>query len=88
MITRLDDGAIRIAGKRWDIVSSNDWVGNWCWNRYFLRTERAADLLIWLNARRLFNLTCGDSRLFDAWRHPDGLTAFRPLLLTLIKQAA
>lgn len=33
------------------------------------------------------NLTCGDSRLSDVWRHPDGLTAFRPLLLTLIKAA-
>lgn len=84
----VSDGSIRLAGKSWPISSSKEWVGNWCWNRYAFPLERAADFLIWLHARKLFALTCGDSRLYDAWRSVRGLGAFRPLLLILLSEAA
>lgn len=88
LLTRLEDDAIRISGKRWPIEGSKDWVGNWCWNRYFFTVERAADLLIWLNARGKFDLTTGEHRLYQAWRWHGGLHQFRPFLLTLLGEAA
>jgi len=86
MLTRLEPSALRIAGKRWSILGEKEWVGNWCWNRYVFDIEVAADLLIWAHARRFFNLTCGEHRLYDAWKHPR-LSDFRALLVLQLAEA-
>ena len=61
-------GAIVLSGKRWPIVRSREWFGNWCWNAYWFEVETARDFLQWLHRRRLFNVECGDSGLFDMWK--------------------
>lgn len=69
------DGAIRLAGKVWPVMSSKDWVGNWCWNAYTLgnagdpKTEKheLARFLIWLRRRRLFGCVCGPPAFFNWW---------------------
>jgi hypothetical protein len=66
-------GAIRLAGKRWPVLGSKDWVGNWCWNRYVLDLDVAADFLVWLHGRRLFNCDQAETRLFNLWRLPEPL---------------
>ncbi len=87
--TRLEESAIRISGKRWPILGEKEWFGNWCWNQYVFDVEVAADLLIWLNQRGLFTLSCGDERLFNAWRWgPGRFATFRPLLVALLAEAA
>jgi hypothetical protein len=70
------DGGIRLAGKRWSVENSKDWVGNWCWNRYLLgmkgRTHRwyLTDFVIWLRGRSLFSLDTAPSEFFD-WYNSD-----------------
>ena len=62
------DGAIRLAGKRWPITGSKEWVGNWCWNAYWLELSVAADFVVWLHRRKLYSIDQGESRLFEMWR--------------------
>lgn len=83
-LTILADGNLRIAGKRWEIEASKDWVGNWCWNQYVFTVDRAIELLIWLRGRGLFDLTTGEHRLYQAWRKPPGDAELRPLLVELL----
>lgn len=35
------DGWIRIHRRQFEIVGSHDWVGNWCWNRYWFKPTEA-----------------------------------------------
>jgi hypothetical protein len=61
-------GNIRLSGKHWPILDSKDWVGNWCWNGYWIKIPVAVDFLCWLHARKLYDLTCGEERIFNMWR--------------------
>lgn len=60
--------AIRLAGKTWPILGSKYGIGNWCWNGYWFRTDVAVDFFVWLHSRKLYDLTCGEERLFNLWR--------------------
>lgn len=62
------DGAIRLAGKHWPIRGSKDWFGNWCWNGYWIDIPVAVEFLCWLHSRKLFDLSCGEARIFNLWR--------------------
>jgi hypothetical protein len=69
----IDDGAgtsnlIYLAGKRWPVIGGKYSVGNWCWNGYWMEIPVAVDFLVWLHGRRLFNLTCGETRIFNMWK--------------------
>lgn len=59
------DGGIRIHGRVFLIVAISRWVGNWCWNRYWLKREDAKALLRHLRKHR-WRMTCAPSRLY-AW---------------------
>jgi len=62
------DGAIRLAGKSWPITGSKGWIGNWCWNGYWMKIPTIVEFLCWLHKRKLFDLTCGEERIFNIWR--------------------
>jgi hypothetical protein len=62
------DGHIRLAGKKWPILGSKDWVGNWCWNGYWMKIDMAVDFFIWLHGRGLYDLTTGETRVFNLWK--------------------
>src|SRR5579875_3760956 len=53
----VSNSTFRLAGKRWPFVRSKEWVGNWCWNAYWLEEPVARAFLIWLHGRRLFQCT-------------------------------
>jgi len=63
-------GGFRLAGKRWPTRGSKDWVGNWCWNGYWMDIPVAVDFLAWLHGRRLFDCTCAEERIFNTWKLP------------------
>jgi hypothetical protein len=58
----------RMAGKNWPTQGCKAWVGNWCWNGYWLDIPVAVDFFVWLQGRKLFDLSCGETRLFNMWR--------------------
>lgn len=60
--------SVRLAGKHWPIRGSKEWIGNWCWNGYWLDIPVAVDFLCWLHGRKLFDLTRGERRIFNMWR--------------------
>lgn len=61
-------GGIRVAGKFWPTHGSKEWVGNWCWNAYWVDVDVAIAFLSWLHTRAFFDLTCGENRIFDRWK--------------------
>lgn len=71
-----DKSFIRLAGKKWPVSGSKEWVGNWCWNRYAIgdatRTSGwwMVDFLKWLRGRRLFSCNTAESEFFD-WFNSD-----------------
>lgn len=67
-LVELPDGRVRIAGRVFPITASAEWVGNWCWNRYWLELEHAVTLVAWLHGRRFFHCDEGEERLFNLWR--------------------
>lgn len=67
-LVELADGRIRIAGRIFPITGSAEWVGNWCWNRYWLELGQAVELVVWLHRRRFFHCDEGEERLFNLWR--------------------
>jgi len=64
--TLLDRGTIRIHGHAFPIHASRDWVGNWCWNRYFLLRDDAKRLLLCLRSHG-WRATCAPARFYDWW---------------------
>lgn len=66
-LVELPDGRLRISGRVWACHGSKEWVGNWCWNRYWLRLDVAIDMLAWLHRRQAFHCDMGETRLFNLW---------------------
>lgn len=64
----LTETGFSLAGKRWPTVASKEWLGNWCWNAYWLEIPVAVDFFAWLHGRQLFQVSCGSSRLFTRWK--------------------
>lgn len=58
--------SIRIHRRTFRIEGSRDWVGNWCWNRYYLPRQELKRLLITLRAHG-WRVVCGPSRFRDWW---------------------
>lgn len=61
-------GAIRFAGKVWPVHGSKDWVGNWCWNGYWMDIPVAVEFLTWIHGRDFYHADSGEERLFNRWR--------------------
>jgi hypothetical protein len=64
---------IAVSGKRWPIVRSEEWVGNWCWNGYWMREQVARQFLVWLHGTGRFQCEGGDSDWASAWDEPSPL---------------
>lgn len=71
---------IWIAGKRWPVIGMKYGVGNWCWNGYWFEIPVAVTFLIWLHGRKLFDLTCGEERIFNLWKLDQSLESERAFL--------
>ncbi len=65
--------AIRLSGKRWPIVRSKEWYGNWCWNAYWMRDQVARQFLVWLHRRGLFQCELGETRFYHLWKRKEPL---------------
>mgnify|MGYP001565984864 FL=1 len=61
-----DAEAIRIHRRKFPIDGPKEWLGNWCWNRYFLLRDDMKRLLLHLR-RNGWRVTCGPSRFYDWW---------------------
>jgi hypothetical protein len=65
--TELDHGSIgfiRIHRRKFIYTDAREWVGNWCWNRYYLRRDEMKRLLLTLRDNG-WRVTCGPSRFYD-----------------------
>ena len=67
--------AFRLAGKTWPTCGSKDWVGNWCWNGYWMDIPKAVEFLAWLQGRNLFHCGCGEDRAYNIWNAPVRMTS-------------
>ena len=64
---RVHDDFISIAGKRWPVLASKDWFGNWCWNRYEITADTAVDFLVWAQRRGFWSIEQAEDRIFNLW---------------------
>ncbi len=55
---------IRIHRRKFLVQSSQEWVGNWCWNRYMMTAKEANRLAAVLKDNG-WSCVCGDDRFFD-----------------------
>ena len=54
----------RIHRKEFEVVRSKDWLGNWCWNRYWLKPEEHERLIEHLRMSS-WRCSCGESAFKD-----------------------
>jgi len=80
------EGAFRLSGKRWRFRKSTSWVGNWCWDAFWMPRDDAADFLLWLRRRGLFFASSGPVTLMDWFQ--SGADIDRAALLAMIDGAA
>lgn len=57
---------IRIHRRTFEYVDSREWLGNWCWNRYWLRRDEMKRLLMTLRDNG-WRVSCGPHVFFDWW---------------------
>ena len=57
-------GEIRIHRKKFVVSDCKEWVGNWCWNRYWMTVREANRLASHLRDNG-WSCTCGEDRFFD-----------------------
>lgn len=60
------DAAIRLHRLSFPVQGKREWVGNWCWNRYFLYRADMKRLLFCMR-RNGWRVTCGPSHFFHWW---------------------
>ncbi len=68
--TEFDD-AIRLHRRKFKIVGSKDWVGNWCWNRYWMERIEAKRFIAMLRDSGRWRCTQGPCRWYD-WFNREG----------------
>lgn len=64
--------AIRLHRLSFPVQDKRDWVGNWCWNRYFLCRADMKRLLLCMR-RNGWRVSCGPSHFYHWWN--DGTLA-------------
>lgn len=67
MALRWGGAVIFVRGKRWPILGIKGWMGNWCWDRVWMREDVAIAFLVWLQRSRKYGCECAPCDLFDAW---------------------
>jgi len=63
--------AIRLHRRIFKVVASKDWIGNWCWNRYWLERREAKRFVLMLRDSGHWRCTHGPSRWYD-WFNREG----------------
>jgi len=63
----LSGSVMKISGKPFNYISSSAWVGNWCWDRFFVTEKTVLEILAWLNKRQNFQLIASASAFADVW---------------------
>lgn len=66
--------SIKLSRRRFPVLASKEWFGNWCWNAYWLDVVDAVDLLTYAHAIGAFDVEQGEERLFARWRWQEVLT--------------
>lgn len=62
--TETDDG-IRLHRRKFKIVGSKEWVGNWCWNSYRMERNEAKRFLGMLRSSGRWHCTHGPCAWYD-----------------------
>ena len=65
------NGGFQFMRRKWSILRSKEWYGNWCWNAYWLTVSDTIDLLARVHASGMFDCEHGPSPMFDNWRAPE-----------------
>ena len=60
--------AVSIAGRHFPVVYYKPWYGNWCWDLVHMPGAAVLELLNWPKFRKWFDITEGESRLFNYWK--------------------
>lgn len=61
-------GRIVFARKHFPFLQHKQWVGNWCWDRIWMRGPVVIDLLNWLRPKGWFDVSEAEDRLFNWWK--------------------
>src|SRR5215831_17936885 len=56
---------IRFLRRRWRVLASKEWYGNWCWNAYWLEPSVLIRLLALAKKSALFHCNCGPTQLYE-----------------------
>lgn len=62
-------GGIRFMRRRWEVLASKEWFGNWCWNAYWLSPEDTVALLGLVKASGVFSCEHGPTPMFENWNN-------------------
>lgn len=65
------DGWIRLHRRKFAVVETKGWVGNWCWDAYRMRRGEAKRFLGMLKSSGNWSCTQGPSRWFDWFNGPE-----------------
>jgi hypothetical protein len=60
--------AISIAGKHFPVSDYKPWQGNWCWDGFNMEGRYVLELLNWPRLRKWFDVSRGETRLFNWWK--------------------
>jgi hypothetical protein len=62
-------GSIRMHHRKFQVLASREWVGNWGWNRYTLSRDDAKRLLCMMADTGFWHCDCAPTRIMD-WFEP------------------
>lgn len=57
---------VKLSRKRFEIIDTRDWFGNWCWMRIYLQTKEARRLIRYLRQMGCWSVDNAPHRL-DRW---------------------
>lgn len=60
--------AISIAGRHFPVSNYRPWFGNWCCDAFDMEGRYVLELLNWPRLRKWFDMSEGESRLFNYWK--------------------
>jgi hypothetical protein len=66
-----DSGSwIRLHRRKFEVIGSKEWFGNWCWNAYGFKRSVGVNLIMMLRASGRWRCTHGPSRWYDWFNAP------------------
>ena len=69
-----NDRIIQVHGYRFKFISRHEWVGNWCWNQYWMPASYACGLINVLLRSRQWSIEEAYTELFDKWKRGELFT--------------